>query len=268
MTIKLLAFDMDGTLLNSKGKILTSSKQALQAVLAQGIKVVLCSGRPFAGLTTYLDELGIHGDDQYVITLNGAISRTASGTVMTQDLVENKYYRQMTAFGIEHHVPFNIVDANSRIITADHDVDFMVYIQAHENTAPLYIRTPDEMPDTLQIAKGCFVGDQAKLDQVEPLVRAKFGDSLYVVRADKNFLELLNPHVNKGNGLRELYEKLNISADEVIAFGDQVNDIPMFEFAKTAVCMANGSDEAKAKATYLADSNDNDGISKALAKLL
>ncbi|WP_201346679.1 HAD hydrolase family protein, partial [Lactobacillus nasalidis] len=85
--IKLIALDTDGTLLNSQGQIQSSSKEAIAKALARGVKVVLCSGRPIAGLAPYMNELGITGQDQYAVTLNGAISRRASGEIMTSDLI-------------------------------------------------------------------------------------------------------------------------------------------------------------------------------------
>ena len=126
MTIKFIALDTDGTLLNSTGKILPSTKKAVKTALDQGIKVALCSGRPIAGLKHFMDELGIIGPDQYAITLNGAITRTADGKIMTKDLVSNRLYRKMYAFANEHHLPFNVVSPDSKIITGDHDVDLMV----------------------------------------------------------------------------------------------------------------------------------------------
>lgn len=267
MAIKLIALDTDGTLLNSQGEILDSTKEVLKKALDRGIKVVLCSGRPIAGLKHYMNELNIHGSAQYVVTLNGAITQNADDDIITEDLVNTDFYRQMTAFGMEHKIPFNIVDIDSRIITADHNVDPMIYQQAYENQATLYIRTPDQVPeDNIRIAKGCFVGKPSLLDEYEPLVRKTFGKKLYVVRADPHFLELLNPAVNKGNGLRELCDKLEISADEVMAFGDERNDISMFEFAGTAVAMGNANDDAKKAANYVTASNDEDGIKQAVEK--
>lgn len=85
----------------------------------------------------------------------------------------------------------------------------------------MFIRTPDEMPDNFEISKGCFVGSKEILDQVEPTLREKFSKNLYIVRADDHFLECLHPNVNKGNGLKELGEKIGITPDEMIAFGDE-----------------------------------------------
>ena len=250
--IKLIALDTDGTLLSSKNKILPSTKRAIKKALDLRIKVVLCSGRPIAGLEHFMKELGIEGSDQYAVTLNGAINRTADGKIMTQDLVNNALYRALTKFAKEQKVPFNIVDPDSRIITADHDVDYFELLQAWENTAPMFIRIPDEMPDNFKISKGCFVGSKEILDQVEPTLREKFRKDLY----------------NKGNGLKELGEKIGITPDEMIAFGDEKNDISMFDIVGTAVAMGNGSQEAKDHADYITDSNDNDGIAKALNKFV
>ena len=139
MAIKFIAIDTDGTLLNSNGEILPSTRIAIKHALDKGIKVTLCSGRPIAGLQHFMKELGIEGPEQYAITLNGAITRTADGKIMTEDLVSNEFYRKMTDFGKQNHIPFNVVSPNSEIITSDHDVDFMVYLQAYENTATLYL---------------------------------------------------------------------------------------------------------------------------------
>lgn len=264
MAIKFIAIDTDGTLLNSNGEILPSTRIAIKHALDKGIKVALCSGRPIAGLQHFMKELGIEGPEQYAITLNGAITRTADGKIMTEDLVSNEFYRKMTDFGKQNHIPFNVVSQNSEIITSDHDVDFMVYLQAYENTATLYIREPDDFASDFEVAKGCFVGKSELLDQWEEKIHQEFGNDLYIVRADDHFLELLNPKVNKGNGLKELTEKLGINRDEVMAIGDAGNDISMFDFAGTAVCMGNGSEEAKKHADYVTTSNDNDGISNAL----
>lgn len=268
MAIKFIALDTDGTLLNSSGQILPSTKEAIKDALDQGIKVALCSGRPIAGLQHFMKEVGIVGPNQYAITLNGAITRTADGKVMTEDLVSNRLYRKMYDYGKKNHLLFNVVSPDSKIITGDHDVDLMVYTQAYENSATLYIREPDELPADFAVAKGCFVGRVDLMDHWEDKIRAEFGQDLYVVRADPHFIELLHPNVNKGNGIKELTEKLGIKPAEIMAIGDERNDISMFNFAGTAVCMGNGSEETKKHADYVTSSNDKDGVSRAFEKFL
>ncbi|MDF7683594.1 Cof-type HAD-IIB family hydrolase [Lactobacillus sp. ESL0679] len=268
MAIKLVAIDTDGTLLNSAGQILASTKAAITKALNQGVKIVLCSGRPIAGLKPYMTELGITGPKQYAVTLNGAITRDADDKIITKDLVGNELYRKMTAFALAHKLPFNVVDEDSHIITANHNIDYVVYLQAYENTAPLYVRTPDELPNNFSVAKGCFVGESELLDRYQDSISAEFGKELYVIRSDPHFIELLNPKVNKGNGLKELCATLNIDASEVMALGDERNDIPMFNFAGTGVCMGNGSQQAKEQADYITSSNNDNGISQAFTKFV
>lgn len=264
--IKLIALDIDDTLLTSQRHILPTTKQAVQDALAQGIKVLLCTGRPLAGAKPFLDELGIAGDEQYVITYNGAVTETVSGQVMAKHLLDNAAYREITAYGQAHHLPTNVLDAHSNIYTANRDVDWWIVEQAAENEAGLFIRQPDELPADFAIAKGAFVGPESLLDAHEAAVKAAFQDRFYVVRAGRNFIELMDPTVNKGQALSDLAAQLNLTAENVMAVGDEGNDLPMFDFAGVAVSMGNGTAEAKAHADYVTAANDDDGLAQAIRK--
>ncbi|WP_261806095.1 Cof-type HAD-IIB family hydrolase [Lapidilactobacillus luobeiensis] len=265
MTIKLIAIDIDDTLLNSAGQILPSTVAAIKAVQQQGIKVVLCTGRPLAGAQHFLKTLGLISADQYAITFNGAALETTTGQVIARHLIDNQYYRTLTAFAKDHHVPFNVLDEAGVIYTADHDVDRITVIQAWENHAGLLIRQPAELPSDFKIAKGLFVGTITQLDQIEAKVKQRFGQDLYVVRAGGNFLELMSPQVNKGNALLELASYLQIERTEIMAIGDEQNDLAMFKVAGTAIAMGNSTATVKAQADYVTATNDQNGIAQALA---
>jgi len=264
--IKLIALDIDDTLLNSKGKITAATKKALDKALDQGIKVVLCSGRPLAGVTPYLQELNINGDEQYVITYNGGLVETVAGKVLSRKILDNKEYRRIVKYVTDNHMPYYVLDDQSKVYTSDKDVNRIAVIQAWENQSGILIRTPDELPADFEITKAAIVGEKEQLDQFEAPVKKEFSDSAYVVRAADNFLEVMNKTANKGTGLETLTEILGLDPSEVIVFGDEQNDLPMFDFAGTAVAMGNGSDLAKSHATHVTDTNDNDGIAKALDK--
>lgn len=268
MSIKLIALDIDDTLLNSKGKITEATKQALDKALDQGIKVVLCSGRPLAGVTPYLKELGISGDDQYVVTYNGGLVETVSGKVLSRKILDNQTYRRIVSYVTEHKMPYYVLDDQSNVYTSDRDVNRIAVVQAWENQAGIYIRTPDELDPEFEITKAAIVGEKADLDKFEAPVKAEFGNDYYVVRAGDYFLEIMNETANKGTGLENLTKILGFTPDEVMVFGDERNDLPMFDFAGSAIAMGNGSDIAKEHSTYVTDTNDNDGIAKALDKLV
>ncbi|KRO15612.1 Cof-type HAD-IIB family hydrolase [Lacticaseibacillus saniviri] len=262
--IKLIAIDIDDTLLSSKHDLLPTTIDAIQAALAQRIKIVLCTGRPLAGVTPFLKTLGIQGDDQFAITYNGAVIESVAGHIIAKRLIDNAAYRAMTSFGRTHQIPFNIVAPDSAIYTADHDVNAFIVMQAAENSAGLFIRQPDELASDFAIAKGSFVGDATMLDQVAPMVTAAFSPQLAVIRTAPNFLEVVHPEVNKGAALQQLAEHLQLTPQEIMAVGDERNDIPMFDFAGTAIAMGNGNAIAKQHADAVTDTNDNDGLAKAI----
>lgn len=266
MTIKLIALDIDDTLLSSTHEVLPSTKVAVTAALAQGIKVVLCTGRPLAGVSGYLAELGISGDDQYVVTYNGAVIETVAGRVVAKQLIDKAGYEAMTEYARVHSIPFNVLDEDSVIYTADRNVDAITVVQAMENQAGILIREPDELPEDFAIAKGLFVGQPALLDGAEAGVRDAFGADFSVIRAGRYFLEVMQAGVDKGAALKALAELLGFKRSELMAVGDEANDLAMFDAVGTAVAMGNGSDLAKAHATAVTGTNDEGGLAAAIER--
>lgn len=261
--IKIIAIDIDETLLTNQHQLLPSTIEAIHEAHTQGIKVVLCSGRPLAGLLPWLKQLGIDGPDEYVVTYNGGIVQSVAGEIISKHLLDNATYRRLSEFAQLHDVPFNVLDDESNIYTSSHDVNWVIVQQAAENTAGLYIRTPDELPADFAITKGLFVGDAKRLDAIQPAVERDF-DDCYVVRAGQLFLEVMHADVNKGAGLQALAQALNVTAEQVMAIGDEGNDIAMFDYAGCAVAMGNGSDEAKAHADHVVATNDDGGVAEAI----
>jgi len=174
--IKLIALDIDDTLLNSNSKITDATKTAIQKALQQGIKIVLCSGRPLAGVSPFLKELGISGDEQYVITYNGALVETVSGKVLSRETLNNQEYRHLVKYVTANKMPYYVLDDESNVYTSDHDVNRFAVVQAWENSAGVYIRTPDELANDFEITKAAIVGEKEQIDQFEQPVKNEFSD--------------------------------------------------------------------------------------------
>ncbi|MCC7666280.1 Cof-type HAD-IIB family hydrolase [Liquorilactobacillus satsumensis] len=268
MAIKLIALDIDDTLLNSHGFMLQSTRDSLSQALAAGIKVVLCSGRPLAGVRPFLNELAIRPDQQYAITYNGSIIESGNGHVIAELGLTNEIYRQVDIYAHNYRLQYNVLDRNSVIYTSNQDVNRMTVVQAWENQAGLLIRKPDDLPAKFSIVKAVFVGETTVLDQHEAGIRMEFGANTYVVRTAANFLEIMNQQANKGRALAKLAESLSLNPAEILVFGDERNDLPMFDYAGQAVAMGNATAAVKQHATYVTASNDEDGIAKALTKLV
>lgn len=266
--IKLVAIDVDDTLLNSSGKLLPSTIKTIKKAVNNKIKVVLCSGRPLAGVKHFLDEMAIIQNDQYVITFNGAVIESVTGELLKKSGLNFATYQKIDQYSYEHDVSYNIVNANSDIITSNLNVNWVTVVQAWENRAGVLVRKPEELIEKDQVIKAVFADDMEKLDKVEDDVIEKFGRNNYVVRAADNFLEVMHKNVNKGIALEYLAKKLEIKNSEVLAIGDERNDIPMFNIAGTSVVMGNGSEDAKKHADYVTLSNDEDGIEQVFNKFV
>ncbi|EGF47251.1 HAD superfamily hydrolase [Lacticaseibacillus rhamnosus MTCC 5462] len=91
--IRLIAVDLDDTLLNSHKQLSPATVEGLQTALASGIKVVPCTGRPLPGVRTTLDALGLHGDDQYVIVQGGGVVQSTSGKIIAQKFMNHQDYK-------------------------------------------------------------------------------------------------------------------------------------------------------------------------------
>ena len=113
-----------------------------------------------------------------------------------------------------------------------------------------------------------LLGDEEQLNEFEMVIPGEWRDDFYVVRSQKYLIEVLTKGVNKAFGLEKLAQKLNIQSSEIAAIGDAANDIEMLEYAGLAIAMGNASEEVKAIADIVTDTNENNGVIKAIDKLI
>ena len=264
MSIKLVALDIDGTTLNSQGKVLPSTVGAVKKAREKGIEVVFCSGRSLPEQQPFIAPLGM----KYIITINGTVIRKADGKIIQETGLDPNSYSELANYGMKKGIQFNFVDDNFNIYTPYLDIKPIVYSQAVGSKSNIYVRKPSEMSTNLHIVKACFAGNSEVMDKCEFDIKKRFGKEFYVVRCSPNFIEIFNPLSGKGYGLSKMAEILKVKSSEVMAIGDERNDIPMFKYAKIGVCMGNGVQQAKAAADYITTSNDNYGISNAFNKFL
>ena len=129
-------------------------------------------------------------------------------------------------------------------------------------------RIPTEESLNTDFYKILLMGDEEQLNEFETFIPEEWRDEFYVVRSQKYLVEVLTKGVNKAFGLEKLAQKLNIQPSEIAAIGDAANDIEMLEYAGLAIAMGNGSEEVKAIADIVTDTNENNGVIKAIDKLI
>jgi Cof subfamily protein (haloacid dehalogenase superfamily) len=268
MAIKLIAIDMDGTLLNHKHEITPAVKQAIGAAREKGVYVALATGRPFIGIQRYLLELDLLQEGQYCVTNNGAlVQRTANGECVSEITLGFDDYLYFEAMARQIDVHFHALTFDT-LYTANPDISRYTVFEAHLTGMPLKFRRVDEMDKTLRFPKVMMIDEPAVLDRAISRIPKDAFNRYTIMKSAEYYLELLRKEANKGVGVKALADYLHLSANEVMAIGDQENDLAMIEYAGTGVAMGNAIDQLKAISQFVTKTNMEDGVAVAIQKLV
>ena len=267
--IKVIAIDMDGTLLNSKKELLEETKQYFKEFHTKGIDtlLVLCTGRPETGIRPYLKDLGYLEENHYIISQNGAnIYESQTGNRIMDAFVDSEKIQKWIELGKKHGVSVMGAGVDYYYSFDEDSTEWMEFDVKIVNGSLKRI-TKEESLST-DFYKILLLGDVEQLDEFETIIPKEWRDEFYVVRSQKYLIEVLKKGVNKAFGLEKLAVALNIDSCEIAAIGDAANDIEMLEYAGLAIAMGNASEKVKAIADIVTDSNENNGVIKAIYKLI
>ena len=264
MAIKLIAMDLDGTLLNSDKLISERNFQALEAARRMGVGVTIATGRMYLS-AAYFGRL-IQANVP-LICCNGSLVRSMENP-------EPVFVRYLAKSAVEE------------LLTYCHENDWYVQWYIGEDIyARVYLpeyfasyrtvknfRVTEVGDDFLSYTEPviqCVVRDlDGRIGELVSEVQRRFPTTIFPQQNTGFSVDLTPPGVNKAVGLEALMKSLGLTPDEVMVCGDADNDLEMLRFAGTSVVPANGQPAAKALATYLAPSNDEDGIGRAIEELV
>ncbi|KGD79465.1 sugar phosphatase [Tatumella morbirosei] len=266
MAIKLIALDMDGTLLDPEHKITPAVKSAIARAQAQGIIVVLASGRPHIGMKRYITELGLDTPGQFCISYNGAlVQRADDGSCVAEVTLGHADYLKFWQLSVEYGVHFQALD-KTHLYTPNKDISKYTVHEVSLTGIPLRYRSPEEMDATLRFPKLMMIDEPELLDAAITRLPPEIMQDYTILKSAPYYLEILNNQVNKGEGVRKLAELLGFTADEVMAIGDHENDLAMIAYAGSGVAMGNAIDSVKRQARYQTTTNAEDGVARAIEK--
>lgn len=269
MAIKLVAIDIDGTLINDQRQITPKTVAALKKATAAGVKVVLCTGRPMTGVTAYLKELGIaNQDDEYVVSFNGGLAQSTSGNVIVNHSISFDDYADWENFCLKQGVHSQI-ETRDYIYTTNQDLSKYTIYESGLVNMPVRYRSMDEMArerDQYIVAKAMMVDEKDKIDTALAHLPQDLRDRFSIVRSEDFYLEFMHPSASKGQTLKTLSEQLGIKQDEVMALGNAQNDNSMIEFAGIGVAMGNSIPETLKIADVTVADNNHDGVAEAVDK--
>ena len=263
---KLIAIDMDGTLLNEKKEISNRCKEDIRILKERGISVVLATGRPFHGILRYIDELNLHDINDFVVTYNGAlVQNTNADKVLNSRPLSLNSYKELYTVSKELDVNIHALTESSVLTPRNNQY---THIESTINQIPIIEGPVEDIVSTTNIIKVMFIDDPKRLDAIIPLIPDWVKEKYSILRSAPIFLEFLEKGVDKGAGVSLIARQLGIESKEVICIGDAGNDIAMIKYAGLGVAMGNATDEVKSVADYITLSNEEDGVAHVIEKVI
>lgn len=264
--MKLIAVDVDGTLLNSKHQISPKTRDTLIKTGNAGHKIVIVSGRPTSGVKHLAKQLNFDQFGGLLSNFNGgAITNYASGEIIVNHSIDRNLALEILNdtkdLDLEIIIPFEDV------ILSDRDNE---YLNFERKILGLETRVVANIRENLDFdpSKIIFAKEEEILDQHIPFLLEKYGDRTSQVRSQRFYYEIMAKGLSKGKSLLEIADYYGIDQKDIIAFGDEMNDVSMLEVAGIAVAMYNAVSPIKEIADYVTLSNDHDGIADYLEKFV
>jgi Cof subfamily protein (haloacid dehalogenase superfamily) len=268
MRIHLVAIDLDGTLLNSSKQISAVTSAVLrEARHKAGVRIVLATARPPRSVMPYYTALDL---DTPMINYNGAlVYEPSSKRVLMHRPIPPRTASGIVALARKVH-PQVLVSAE--ILDRWYTDRFDPKYQTETARSPMFSR-PDVLAPIAQwlhaaVTKLLLMAPAVRLKLVAAAVKRKFAHQVIMVQTENNLLQIMHATVSKAQALRVVAGELGVTREQVMAIGDNANDVGMLRWAGIGVAMANAHSDALAAADYVTDHHDADGAAKAIQDLI
>lgn len=255
---RLIATDLDGTLLGLDKRPTASVVDALRRASGQGVHIAIASGRMTCTQKDLAEEMGL---DCSMISYNGSVVVQEDGTTVETDM-DVEVMRDIIGYCYEHG--YYVQTYHDDVIFTDHDSPML---RSDMDSRLAEIRFGDLLEIDLKPApKVVIVVDPSETSWIIGDIR-RMHPSLSVTQSSPYVVEIMAHGVDKSLGLRTVCEHLGIDREEVIAFGDNKNDIPMIQWAGLGVAVSNAVGELKDVADIVTDGERSDGVQEVLDRL-
>ncbi|MDR0512201.1 MAG: Cof-type HAD-IIB family hydrolase [Treponema sp.] len=263
--IKAIVLDLDGTALAPGGKLNERTIRAVKACSECGLKVIINTGRTVDSAEPFRAALGIEG---LMIYCNGAMifdmpEDRPVRTILLDKEVASFCARLAKDLSVYCQVFFPSDKEKNKtvIITESESPEREMYFNHAGRRAVLGdLKEILSRPDLDGCIKAMFLAEPDVLESLRLKIDERFGNSIYMALTLKTFLEVMNAGVSKGNGLQFVMDQYSLKREEVLAFGDEENDLPMFAVAGFSAAPENAKESVKAAAGIVIGSNAEDGV--------
>jgi Cof subfamily protein (haloacid dehalogenase superfamily) len=273
--IRLIAVDIDGTLLNSQFRISEKDLQALRRASQQGIEVILVTGRRHAFALPIAQQLGF---DLWLISSNGAVTRSLHGEAFHRDLVPAATCLEVCAAMQEFRgnlvVTFDKESKGALVLERMDELTSSIRHWLEKNMQYIEFVVPIETALTSDPVQAMFCGTISRMQAaVRTLESKQVKNHITVVRTeypvrDLCIVDVLNRDCSKGHALKRWAQYRGIPREQVMAIGDNFNDLEMLAFAGVPFIMGNACQELKARGWPVTSCNDENGVAAAVEQVL
>jgi Cof subfamily protein (haloacid dehalogenase superfamily) len=266
--IRLIAIDLDGTLLDSNKEISIRNREALARAKTAGVKVVLCTGRPLTAIEGYLETLNLRDNGDYSITFNGGlVQKNDTGEIIEKALMPLESVQELHELAVTLNVPLDIL-SDGLVLQLPTTADYTSLYPQLNNLLTFEPAELSQLTEARIYNKAVVAVNEDYLDGQITKIPQRFFDNYEVIKTRSNLLEFMPKGITKAYGISLLAKDLNIDVTEIMTIGDEENDVPMIEYAGIGVAMANAIPKVKDCADIITDSNDEDGVAKIIEKLV
>ncbi|MBU5677113.1 Cof-type HAD-IIB family hydrolase [Alkaliphilus sp. MSJ-5] len=271
---RIFATDMDGTLLNYRKEISEVNLKAMRDLHKEGIEVVVCTGRSFATVKQYLEQLDF---PCWLISNNGSVIRNKSREIVSTTYMKQTVLQKVIRILEKEDVYFHASDEEYYYIKSIYERIKMVrnYVSRVEKSKikafwrPIYEVLFSNTHKKVNF--NSFIHNGGKITSIFVVsrnsekinsIKAKLAniEGIDVSSSGKDNIEILDKGATKAHGLAKLLSKLNISSDEIVTVGDNFNDLTMIKYAGLGVAMGNSEAEIKEHADWVTKTNEEDGV--------
>jgi len=265
MRYRLVAVDLDDTLLSDDLKVSEATKEAMKQAMARGVQLTFATGRSFVSAKQFAQQVGL---DVPIITYQGSLIRhTLDGQTLYERYVPADAAAQVEAYCRKHGLHLQTY-VNDRLYAMEDNDKLRQYAALSSIPYTVVDSFQDLQGAAAQQVKMIMIDEPARLDAIKPELEQMLGPDVHLTKSKSHFLEVLHREGTKGHALQYLAAHYDIPMEQTIAIGDAWNDKEMIEAAGLGVAMANAIPEIKELADYVTLSNNEDGVRHVIEKFV
>jgi len=268
MTLKAIFSDIDGTLLNSNHQITEETKKAILKVVNNNIPFILVSARMPSGILHLQQTLSI---DSPIICYSGALilgpdNDNGEKTIIDSTSLLQTDVQKLYKIVNELYSSINIsLYSHNQWVVSDSQNEWVLQEKEITNASPIHRHLPSFIEENHDIHKCLCMGEPQIINQLESTLKDKFAN-LTIYKSKDTYLEIMSGNVSKSNAIKKLENLYHITNQEIMAIGDNFNDMDMLKYAGLGVAMGNAPDEVKVIADEVTLSNNENGLKHTLQK--